>query len=116
MISITDVRASKYFNCFKEHLSLDDHTLHSLAFILTSRDEDDLTVFKYTEHGVILDKDVGDYHGDICLNYLEVVTRYRPETIIEAGKKLWKLYSGYKVEFHEDEKRLLRDLGISKIQ
>ncbi|MCG3109961.1 hypothetical protein L3N51_02258 [Metallosphaera sp. J1] len=59
---------------------------------------------------------MGNYRGDICVKYLEVVSRYSPRTIVEAGKKLWRFYSGYSVEFSEEEKKLLNDLGISKLQ
>ncbi|AWR99877.1 hypothetical protein [Metallosphaera hakonensis] len=117
MISLTEVRASKFITCFKNRIpSWDDQTVHSIAFILTSISEDDISAFKYTEKGVILDHSVDKYESDICINYVEKIKSVPANVIVEASKKLWRYYGGESVEFNQEERNLLKVLGVPKFQ
>ncbi|WP_369610190.1 hypothetical protein [Sulfurisphaera javensis] len=116
MISLEKLQANGYINCFKHNLpNFNDLTIQSLSFVLVSKESDDISMFEYTEEGIKFTEYLNPrIDGNECAKYLDVIKKYNENVIVETAKKLWLHYMGHKVTFTQEEKELLRGLGISE--
>ena len=109
MLSVVRYEASSIIKCLEEK-GYDRKTAHSLAFlILLSTDETDFSDFRPMKDGVMF----MDYVDVRCNNGRNLPeANYPPEKIRELALKVWDKIVGYNVEFTDEEREVLKKLGV----
>jgi len=108
--SVNRYKTSSYINCLREHFD-DEKTVTSMAFLIASAERDDLESFAPEGDHVGYFDELEDVKGE-CDQYLNVFSSYDKGTIRSASVKLWYHYANEEVEFNDEEKKLLAELGI----
>ncbi|QIW22842.1 hypothetical protein EWF20_00810 [Sulfolobus sp. S-194] len=111
MLSLDKWEISGYINCLKQHYS-DYKLVSSMAFLIAIAKGNVLYYFAPDTDGVIYSGKLEDVKSE-CDIYVKKFSSYSHETIKTLSLKLWNYYANKKVEFSNEEKKLLDDLGIS---
>ncbi|BFH74727.1 hypothetical protein SJAV_26710 [Sulfurisphaera javensis] len=118
MISFEEFRASGYINCFKKYLKTwDEVSIQSLSYLISYLSDDeikDLSMFKYSDDGVVYEGKPENVDGNLCVKYLDKVKDLDPKLIRELSKKLFNYTLGEKVDFSPEEREIMKKLSHSK--
>jgi len=110
MLSIHRWRISSYLNCLKDYYT-DDKVVSTIAFLIASTRGDNLEFFAPDDEGVVYTDRLEDVKGE-CDKYVSLLGNYREGTIKSTGRKLWYYYANKPLEFTNEEKQILSELGI----
>jgi len=104
-------RISSYINCLGKKYK-DRKLVDSMAFLIALTNNDDLEFFSPSG-------DYVGYYGKLeqdakgeCSRYIDIFSSYNEKTIKGVAIKLWNYYANKEVDFTNEEKRLLSELGI----
>jgi len=111
LMSIDRMRISSYINCLSEHFK-DRELVDSMAFLIASKEKDNLEFFAPSEDHVGYFDKLEDTDGE-CSQYVNVFSHCDGNTIKVTSVKLWYYYAGKEVRFTDKEKKLLIKLGIT---
>jgi hypothetical protein len=113
MLSIERMRISSYINCLSDHFK-DGKLVESMAFLIASTKGETLEFFAPNgDHVGYFDK-VEDVKGE-CEEYVKLFQSYDGKTVKGTAVKLWYYYANERVSFTDEEKKLLRELGIKVV-
>jgi hypothetical protein len=83
-----------------------------MAFLIASANGDDLEFFSPSGDHV-------GYYGKLeqgaqgkCDRYIDIFSSYNEKTIKGVSIKLWNYYANKEVDFTDEEKKILSELGI----
>ncbi|WP_231918269.1 hypothetical protein AB1303_02815 [Saccharolobus solfataricus] len=83
-----------------------------MAFLIAASKGDSLYVFAPDTDCIIYTEElITDVKGR-CEEYVKLFSSYKQDIIKSASLKLWHYYANKKVEFTDEEKKLLSQLGI----
>ena len=110
MLSLDKWEISGYINCLRQYYS-DYKLVSSMAFLIAAAKGNALYYFAPDTDGVVYDDKIEDVKSE-CSGYVKIFSSYRPEVIKSLSLKLWKYYANKEVEFSDEDRKLLADLGI----